>query len=413
MQLHVNHKIDRFCVAGISYKKADYAVRCRFFIGESQKMNLLAEAKQLGIKSVLVLSTCNRTEIYGYTENPGIFCSLLVKFATEGSWQDLLNYGYHYTGKEALTHGFRVGAGLDSQIIGDFEIAGQLKRAFAFSKQYGMVGPLLDRTVNYILQASKKIKSSTSLSQGTVSVSFAAIEWLKKNASSGNLNVLLVGTGKFGYNLLKNLLHYLPEARITLCNRTYSKACEMANLHGLQVLPFEMLQDSIGNFDAVITCTHAPQPFVHESGFQSGKKYWLLDLSVPANISPVLGQFKNINLVNIDDISALLEANIGRRMADLPLAEHIISTHLAAFYEWLLHHHHAPVVKAFKDRFKKLSVNALTSNHNYAMQVAGNAVITMPDIKVVQTMNNLMVSLKSRKEKGCEVIMAYHNFMNG
>ena len=170
--------INKFCVAGINYKKADAEMRSLFAVNDDQYTSILKNAPSFGLTEVIVLSTCNRTEIYGLTENPEDLINLLC-LETLGDVNTFTQSAYIKTGHEAIEHIFNVGAGLDSQILGDYEIVGQLKAAAKFSKQHNFLGAYLERLVNTVLQASKLIRSNTQLSSGTVSVSFAAIQYIK------------------------------------------------------------------------------------------------------------------------------------------------------------------------------------------------------------------------------------------
>lgn len=411
MNLHVNHKIDRFCIAGISYRKAEFSVRGRFSLNEAAKVAILSEAAELGLKSALVISTCNRTEIYGYASNPQIFGALLVKHSVGGTKKELQAYGYFHQGLDALKHAFRVGAGLDSQIVGDFEISGQMKQALAFSQKRKMIGPILDRTFNFIAQASKKIKNQTDLSSGTVSVSFAAIEWLQEKLKNENAKILVVGAGKFGVNVVKNLLHYIPAVQLTICNRTPDKAIDMANSFTLGILPIESLQAEAKNYDVIITCTNAQLPLIYADYLISNKKYLLIDLSVPANIDERVIKLPFVELVNVDDISVLLRKTICRRMADVPKAETIIDDHIELFCNWLNTYRHTPLVNELKLKLIQYSEACNNTSTNTSIHNIGeNSGDYGENIRAIVT--NLMVNLKTRREKGCQIIAAYHDFFN-
>lgn len=410
MNLHVNHRIDRFCIAGISYRKADFEVRGRYSMDETAKAAILEEASLLGLKSVALVSTCNRTELYGYANSPSALALLLVKYSNGGNLAELGDFGYFLQGFEALRHIFKVGSGLDSQIIGDFEIAGQLKQAWAFSQKRGMVGPIMDRTFNFILQASKKIKNQTALSSGTVSVSFAAIEWLQQQLNGTNARILVIGAGKFGANVIKNLLHYLPECSVAISNRTPERANEVAKGLGVDIVPFGQIPLLANRFDCIITCTNAPAAVVKAEYLTSDKKRWLVDLSVPANIDPDVKMLPGTCLVNVDDISALLDKTISRRMAELPKAEAIIDEHIDAFYEWLATFRHTPLVNDLKRKLEKLSASGLNPGQCGAMAGSANAGGYEDNIRC--TVSNLMVNLKTRREKGCSMIAAYHDFFS-
>ncbi|MDQ6723873.1 MAG: glutamyl-tRNA reductase, partial [Thermoproteota archaeon] len=185
--------IDNFFIAGINYKKTDVSIRGQFAINIDQYDSVLKEAVDRGITELFILSTCNRTEIYGIANQPEDLINLLCH-QTVGNKTTFKQLAYIKNGKDAVEHIFKVGAGLDSQILGDYEIVGQLKQAVKFSKEKNCIGTFIERLINSVLQSSKCIKSSTALSSGTVSVSFAAIQFLRNHVKQiGNKNILLIG----------------------------------------------------------------------------------------------------------------------------------------------------------------------------------------------------------------------------
>jgi len=194
--------LDRLCVAGINFQKADTTVRGLFSVTKDAYLRIAARAKEQNLRSVFVVSTCNRTEIYGFAEHVLLLVNLLLK-ETRGTSEEFMQYAYMKSGDHALQHLFEVACGLDSQILGDYEILGQLKQSVDIATSAGMIGPIMNRTVNYAFQASKKIKTDTLLSSGTVSVSYAAIELLREYPGIASKNILVIGTGKFGGNVCK------------------------------------------------------------------------------------------------------------------------------------------------------------------------------------------------------------------
>ena len=152
-----------FYAVGLSYKKADAEMRGKFSLDEKAKTNLMHQAKADGLESLVVTSTCNRTEIYGFAQHPFQLIKLLCE-NSQGTVEDFQKVAFVYKNQEAITHMFRVGTGLDSQILGDFEIISQLKNGFAESKSLGLINTFLDRLINSVIQASKKIKNETELS---------------------------------------------------------------------------------------------------------------------------------------------------------------------------------------------------------------------------------------------------------
>ena len=237
--------ISKFWIAGINYKKADAATRGQFAIQNDQHARLLEKALANSLDEVFVLSTCNRTEIYGFADSVSQLIDLLCD-ETVGSKETFLSSAYIKNGHEAITHLFNVSAGLDSQILGDYEIIGQIKAAAKFAKTHGCINVMLERLINTVLQSSKAIKNQTELSGGTVSVSFAAIQYIREHVTAvADKKILLLGTGKIGKSTSKNLVHYLKTKNITLINRTEEKAVELAKELGLKHAPISELQSHI------------------------------------------------------------------------------------------------------------------------------------------------------------------------
>jgi len=173
----MQNRSTHFYTIGLSYKKADAEVRGHFSLSEEAKQNLLSQAKLNGIESVLVISTCNRTELYGFAEHPYQLIHLLCE-NTKGTVEKFQEVAYVHKNKEAINHMFRVGSGLDSQILGDFEIISQLKFGAKASKKAGLLNSYTERLVNAVIQASKRIKNETELSSGATSVSFASVQYI-------------------------------------------------------------------------------------------------------------------------------------------------------------------------------------------------------------------------------------------
>jgi glutamyl-tRNA reductase len=231
-----------FYAVGLSYKKADAEMRGKFSLDDKAKQNLLHQAKEEGLESLVVTSTCNRTEIYGFAQHPFQLIKLLCE-NSQGTVEDFQKVAFVYKNTEAISHMFRVGTGLDSQILGDFEIISQLKNAFVQSKELNLANAFLERLVNAVIQASKKIKTDTQISSGATSVSFASVQYIFKNVEDiSNKNILLFGTGKIGRNTCENLVKHSKHEHITLINRTKDKAEKIANKLNVIVKDYADLQ---------------------------------------------------------------------------------------------------------------------------------------------------------------------------
>ena len=271
--------ISNFFVAGINYKKSDACVRGQFAIATEQYTNILFKAGVQGLNEIFILSTCNRTEIYGFANSSKQLVELLCS-ETLGEKETFLQSSYIKNGTDAIEHVFNVGAGLDSQILGDYEIVGQLKNAVKFSKEHGFVGAFTERLINCVLQSSKLIKNNTELSGGTVSVSFAAVQYIKQVVVNPSLkNILLLGVGKIGRNTCKNLVDYLDTKKITLINRSPDKAEELAQELGLRSASLENLHGEIAKADIILVATNSPEPTILKEHVDGGGEKLIIDLS--------------------------------------------------------------------------------------------------------------------------------------
>jgi glutamyl-tRNA reductase len=246
-----------FYVVGLSYKKADAEMRGKFSLDSVAKTALLTQAKDEGIESLIVTSTCNRTEIYGFAEHPFQLIKLLCE-NSRGTVEEFQKVAFVYKSQEAVNHMFRVGSGLDSQILGDFEIISQIKTSFTESRSFGLINAFMDRLISAVIQASKRIKTETGISSGATSVSFAAVQYIIRNVEDiGNKDILLFGTGKIGRNTCENLVKHTKNSHITLINRTKDKAERLAGKLNLIVKDYAELHQELRKADVVVVATGA------------------------------------------------------------------------------------------------------------------------------------------------------------
>ncbi len=356
-----HHKNTYFYAIGLSYQKADAEVRGHFSLSDTAKQNLLAEAKQNGIESLIVISTCNRTELYGFAEHPYQLIHLLCE-NTKGTVEEFQDVAYVHKGKSAINHMFRVGSGLDSQILGDFEIISQLKFAARASKKEGLLNSFTERLVNSVIQASKRIKNETELSSGATSVSFASVQYIMNNVEHiSEKNILLFGTGKIGRNTCENLVKHTKNSHITLINRTKTKAEEVAGKFNLIVKDYENLETEINNSDIVIVATGAQNPTVFKDLITTEKPLLVLDLSIPKNVNEDITELKNVSLVHMDDLAKITDDTLEKRKAFIPNAEAIIEEIMADFNTWLNTLKFVPTIQALKHKLTDLKNSELNT----------------------------------------------------
>lgn len=345
----------RFIVIGINYKKADAEVRGKFSLADSQQIALLTDAPDKGINSLSIISTCNRTELYGFAASADSLITLLCTH-TEGTKAAFLQSCYLYTDVEAARHLFRVGTGLDSQILGDFEIISQLRKAFKASKKAGLLNPYMERLINDVIRASKKIKNETNISSGATSVSFAAVQYiLARVPYVSNKNILLFGTGKIGRNTCENLVKHTKNKHITLINRTKEKAQQIAGKFNLIVADYNQLQSEIAQTDVLIVSTGAQNPTISKQLLHLNKPLLILDLSIPKNVANDVTQNPLVHLVHLDDLSRITEDTLSQRQAQVPKALEFIDEILNEFLIWAEKRKFAPTLRALKAQLNTLS----------------------------------------------------------
>ncbi|WP_029036294.1 glutamyl-tRNA reductase [Salinimicrobium xinjiangense] len=343
-----------FYTIGLSYKKADAEIRGHFSLDETGKKNLLEQAKTEGIDGIIVTSTCNRTEIYGFAQHPFQLIKLLCEH-TPGTVEEFEKVAYVYKNKDAISHMFRVGTGLDSQILGDFEIISQIKSAFIQSKDIGVSNPFLERLVNSVIQASKRIKNDTDISSGATSVSFASVQYILKNYDKpADQDILLFGTGKIGRNTCENLVKHTKNHHITLINRTKDKAEKIAGKFDLTVKDYADLQAEIRQADILIVATGAQTPTITKELIYNKKDLLILDLSIPKNVSDEVRDLPGVTVIHLDHLSQMTDETLERRKAAIPLAQQIIAEAEAEFNSWLETRKFAPTIKALKKKLRDM-----------------------------------------------------------
>lgn len=348
-----------FYAIGLSYKKADAEVRGKFSLDTKAKTNVLLQAKTEGLDSLIVTSTCNRTEIYGYAEHPFQLIKLICQ-NSNGSVEEFQKVGFVYKNHEAISHLFRVGTGLDSQILGDFEIISQIKTSFVESRSLGLVNAFLDRLINSVIQASKKIKSETEISSGATSVSFASVQYIIKNvADIGNKNILLFGTGKIGRNTCENLVKHTKNEHITLINRTKNKAESLAGKLNLIVKDYCDLHQELQKADVLVVATGAQNPTIDKDILNLKKPLLILDLSIPKNVNADVQQISGVTLVHLDYLSQMTDDTLERRKQHIPAAEAIIEEVKLEFITWMNSRKYAPTIHALKAKLNEIKEGEL------------------------------------------------------
>jgi glutamyl-tRNA reductase len=406
MESNYFKNIENFFVAGINYKKSDASIRGQFAVNANQYSNILQKAALQGLNELFILSTCNRTEIYGFATASRQLANLLCA-ETGGSLDLFKELAYVKNGVAAVKHLFEVGAGLDSQILGDYEIVGQLKTAVKFAKEEGFVQVFTERLTNAVLQASKAVKNSTDLSAGTVSVSFAAVQFIRTTVTQPSTkNILLLGVGKIGRNTCRNLVDYLHTTNITLINRSPEKAAELASELGLRYAPIEDLSAEIKRADILLVATNACEPTILKTHLEGQGRKLIIDMSVPYNVEASAQILPDVQMVNVDDLSKLKDETLQTREAEVPKARAIIAAIMHEFNDWCEMRKHVPMLKDLKIKLNTISKQAVYSVQN--VKVCPQKV----DVQIQRVLNDTAGKVRVKNQRGCQYIAAINAFIS-
>jgi len=352
-------KAEHFHAIGVSYKTADINTRGQFSLNDTQLHALFLEARAFGISDLLVINTCNRTELYSWTSHAETLTNLLCKHSG-GDKKVFEEIGFNYSDKTAFHHLFRVGTGLESQILGDFEVIGQIKQSFYRSKKMQLAHGSLERLVNAVIQASKRIKTETEISSGATSVAFASVQYILKNITDiSQKNILLFGTGKIGANTCENLVKHTQNDHIVLINRTQEKAEKIAGKFPVKVKPYGELSTAIHQSNVLIVATGAQKPTISADLIHNTKPLLILDLSIPRNVAPEVNALPNVEVVHLDELSQITDATFEKRKQYIPKAEQILTEIENEFHVWLEHRKYVPTLKAFKKKLIQVENSTL------------------------------------------------------
>ena len=338
-------------VLGLSHKSAPIEIREKLsFPAKTLTQALLSLNEYPSIEENIILSTCNRVEIYASvsdTRKAAIdmqdFLSRFHKIET-GLFRECL---YSFSGQEALRHLFRVASSLDSMMVGETQIFGQLKDAFFYAKELSCAGKTLNRFFTEALKIGKLVRSQTQIGKGAVSISSAAIELAKEIFEDlKDKKVLIIGAGKIAELAAENL--YSKGAKTVLvANRTFEKAKELAGLFGGTAVKFKDIFEYLEDTDILISSTSAPHFIIKEEHIKKimeknkDRRLFLIDLGLPRNIAPEVSKINGVYLYNIDNLNEICEANLKERLSEAKKAEALIEKHLERLF--------SPAVKPLKE----------------------------------------------------------------
>lgn len=359
-------KETKLYLVGLSFKKANQEIRNRYSLANDKISEFFQDAKDKGIDSLVILSTCNRTEIMGFVEHPYVIIEMLCRHS-EGSIDELMKYAYVYKQDEAVNHLFELAAGIKSQILGDYEIIGQLKKAAKTSKKNQLLDGNMDRLLGYVVQSSKKIKNTTTISLGTTSTSYAGIQYLnEKYKSLEGKKIAVLGIGDIGRSTVKNLVKYSDCKDITIINRTLPKAEKfIEEFETIRLGDFLNLKEELAIQDVLFVCSSAPIQLINEENINTKKEFTIINLSLPNSVDIRVKNSSTVDLVMLDDLSSVTDSTLEARKQEIPKALEIIAFYKEEYDKWTSHRKFTPVLNGLIGTLKRIQdVEVKTATKN-------------------------------------------------
>ena len=349
---------------GVSHRTAPVELRERVdFVRRGVDAALEALAARPGLAETVVLSTCNRSEVYAACEHPDDGAAELARFMAafhEVPDAELAPHCFRLLDGEVASHLFRVAAGLDSLVVGEPQILGQVKEAYAAATAARRTGPLLNRLFHASFTVGKRVRSQTGLGEGAVSVSYAAVSLARKIFGDlSGLSVLIVGAGEMA-KLTAIHLKAQDVRRVAVASRTLQSAQLLAGRIGGEAIEWAAVDAALAESAIVITATSATEPVLTRSRVRAAMRrrgdrpLFLIDIAVPRDVAPDVGDLDQVFLYNIDDLRAIVNENLARRAAELERAEGIVGQEVAQYEQWLRSRGAVPTVVALRRRFEDI-----------------------------------------------------------
>ena len=350
-----------FRALSLSFKKAPLDVRELVAFNEKACKRLLRYFEEFtDINEALIVSTCNRTEIY--YNAPAVRTDEIIKLVgLERNIDNIEDYAQYFVEyndwKEAVEHLFYVSLGLEAQVVGDLQIINQVKNAYQWSADEDMAGPFIHRLMHSIFYTNKRVIQETAFRDGGASVSYVTVDLVSELTSRLECpNILVLGLGEIGEDVCRNLEN-ITNKNVLICNRTFEKAKELADECGYDTLKFEEYKERITEFDVIISAVSTKDPVISKELFANDKVHshkYLFDLSVPRSIDNNVEEVPGILLYNIDNIQSKASAALQRRLAAIPDVKAIINDATEDFNEWSKEMEVSPVINKLRNALEEI-----------------------------------------------------------
>ncbi|MCS7228664.1 MAG: glutamyl-tRNA reductase [Candidatus Kryptonium sp.] len=350
-------------LVGLNHKTAGVEVREKLYYTLEETKEILPEIVHLFLKEGVLLSTCNRTELYGVLKSDEVKPEQIVNFLiSKKEAYQIVDYSHFYIMRsyDAVRHLLEVASGIDSMLIGDVQILGQVKDAYEVAVKCGVVGTLLHQVFHTAFRAGKRAKSETSISEGAVSISYAAVELAEKIfADLSKKKGMLIGAGETAELTAKHLSsHGMSE--LYIANRTIERAQKLAEQFNGKVITLEEITDKLSEVDIVVSSVAVSDYILTFSQVKNAmskrgnRPILIIDIGVPRNVEPSVKEIENVFLEDIDSLESIAKANYERRLSEIPKVQRIIDEELKNFIKWYESYQVAPTIKLLRERFEEI-----------------------------------------------------------
>lgn len=356
----------------INHRTAPVELRESLHLGQEEIRAMLTDMKGCLFTQGFIISTCNRTELYGLTVSESMGFRDVQKFLMErkpvkgigeSNFQNFFSCG-------AVRHLFRVISGIDSLLVGDNQIFGQVKDAFRISEDAGMAGFMMKRLFDSALKTGKRVKTETSVGDGAITVSYAAVQLTEKIFSNlARKSALVIGAGETGTIAARHLKEKGLKS-ITIANRTQSKAAALAESLGCSCLEFEKIAGELHRFDIIISATSAPSVILSEDVVRAAMKKrgsdstCIMDIAIPRDVDSRVKDIEGVYYHDVDSLKIIVDQNLKKRELEIPVVENIILEELGEFFTWHNALESAPTIKQLREHFERIRLEELEKNKN-------------------------------------------------
>ncbi|HEU0264265.1 MAG TPA: glutamyl-tRNA reductase [Geobacterales bacterium] len=383
-------------VVGLSHKTAPVEIREKVAFSPNNMERPLQEALSLpDITEAIIVSTCNRVEIYATTRDIAGGMARLKRFLADFHqfpFDKLEDHLYALHGEDAIRHVFRVAASLDSMVVGEPQILGQIKTSYGYAAEFKTSGIILNRFLHKAFSVAKRVRTETKIASSAVSVAFAAVELARKIFGDlGDKTVLLVGAGEMCELAARHFVNNGVRG-VMVTNRTHERAVKLAEEFDGKAVAYDDLIDHLHKADIVLSSTGAPHFVIRHQEMEEVMRrrklrpMFFIDIAVPRDIDPKINDLANVYLYDVDDLQEVVASNLAQRQKEAAKAETIVSQEIGQFYRWLSSLEVTPTIVALRSRFDEVR------QAEVAKTVNGWKGLSSDDIKRLEAMSTAMIN---------------------